>query len=77
MPDMGFAIVAGAVGVLIAFACVEVPRLVARRNKPYDDADAIAYEHETGRSAQQIEQENAVVRPPQQASSQEGTSSDG
>jgi cell division septation protein DedD len=77
MPDMGIAIAAGAVGVLIAFACVQVPRLFARRNKPYDDADAIAYEHQTGRSAQQIEQENAVVRPPQQAKPQEGTSSDG
>jgi hypothetical protein len=66
MPDMAIAIVAAAVGIVIALACVEVPRLVARRNKPYDHADAIAYEHETGRSAQQIEQDNAVVRAEQQ-----------
>jgi hypothetical protein len=63
---MAIAIVAAAVGVLIAFACVEIPRLVARRNKPYDDAEAIAYEQETGRSAQQIEQDNAIVRAQQQ-----------
>lgn len=73
---MGIAIVAAAVGVVIAFACVEVPRLVARRNKPYDDADAIAYEHETGRSAQQIEQDNVAVRAAQQNRPQ-GTGSDG
>jgi hypothetical protein len=66
MPDMAIAIVAAAVGVLIAFACVQVPRLVARRNNPYDDADAKAYERETGRSAEQIEKDNAVVRAQQQ-----------
>lgn len=70
---MAIAIVAAAVGVVIAFACVEVPRLVARRNKPYDDADAIAYEHETGRSAQQIEHDNAVVRAQQQSRPEHGT----
>jgi len=70
---MVIAIVAAAVGVLVAFACVEVPRLVARRNKPYDHADAIAYEHETGRSAQQIEHDNAVVRAQQQDRPQQGS----
>jgi hypothetical protein len=74
---MVIAIVAAALGVLVAFACVEVPRLVARRNKPYDDADAIAYEHQTGRSAQQIEQDNAVVRARQQDSPQRGSGSAG
>jgi hypothetical protein len=73
MLDMAIAIVAAAVGVLVAFACVEVPRLVARRNKPYDHADAIAYEHETGRSAQQIEHDNAVVRAQQQDRPQQGS----
>lgn len=76
MLGMAIAIVAAALGVLIAFACVEVPRLVARRNKPYDDTEAIAYEHETGRSAQQIEHDNAVVRAEQQNRPQ-GSGSDG
>jgi hypothetical protein len=74
---MAIAIVAAALGVLIAFACIEVPRLVARRNKPYDDTDAIAYEHETGRSAQQIEHDNAVGRAQQQGVPQQGSGSDG
>jgi hypothetical protein len=48
--------VAAALGVLVATACVMIPRMVARRNKPYDDADALVYENKTGRSARQIEQ---------------------
>jgi hypothetical protein len=77
MQGMVIAIVAAAAGVLIAFACVQVPRLVARRNAPYDHADALAYEQETGRSAQQIEQDNAAVRSQQQNSTQPGSGSDG
>jgi hypothetical protein len=77
MLDMAIAIVAAALGVLIAFACVAVPRIVARRNKPYDDTDAIAYEHETGRSAQQIEHDNAVGSAQQQGAPQQGRGSDG
>ena len=76
MLDMAIAIVAAAIGVLLAVACVEVPRLVARRNKPYDDAEAIAYEHDTGRSAQQIEHDNAVVRAHQQDGPQPGKDPD-
>jgi predicted kinase len=63
---MVIAIVAAAAGVLIALACVEIPRLVARRNDPYNDADALAYEKKTGRSAQQIERDNAAARVRQQ-----------
>jgi hypothetical protein len=74
---MVIAIVAVAAGVVIAFACVEIPRLIARRNNPYDDADAKAYERETGRSAQQIEQDNAVVRAQQQNRSQQESGSAG
>jgi hypothetical protein len=74
---MAIAIVAAAVGILIAFVCVEVPRLVARRNRPYDHADAIAYEHETGRSAQQIEHDNAAGRERQQDTPQQGSGSVG
>ncbi|MGB6453872.1 MAG: hypothetical protein WBH47_05190 [Streptosporangiaceae bacterium] len=57
---MVIAIVAAAAGILIALACVEIPRLVARRSDPYNDADALAYESKTGRSAQQIEQDNSA-----------------
>lgn len=63
---MVIAIVAAAAGVLIALACVGIPRLIARRNDPYGDADALAYENKTGRSAQQIEQDNAAVKARQQ-----------
>jgi hypothetical protein len=76
MLDMVIAIVAAALGVLIAVACVQVPRLVARRNNPYGDADAVAYEHETGRSAQQIEKDNAAGMARQQNSPQQGSGSD-
>jgi hypothetical protein len=74
---MAVAIVAAALGVLIAVACVEIPRRVARRNKPYDGTDAMAYERETGRSAQQIEQDNAVGLAHQQDGSDQGGGSAG
>jgi predicted kinase len=74
---MVIAIVAAASGILIALACVEIPRLVARRNDPYNDADALAYENKTGRSAQQIEQENAVVKAWPDNSAQQRSDSDG
>ncbi len=73
---MVIGIVAAAVGVLIAFACVEVPRLMARRNNPYSNADALAYENKTGRSAQQIEQDNAAVKARQQNRAQQQSDSD-
>jgi hypothetical protein len=71
---MVIGIVAAATGILIAFACVEVPRLIARRNNPYSDADALAYESKTGRSAQQIEQDNAAVRAQQNSPQQQSGS---
>ncbi len=74
---MIIAIVAAAAGILIALACVEIPRLVARRNDPYSDADALAYENRTGRSAQQIEQENAAVETWQHDNSQQEGGSEG
>ncbi len=74
---MVIAIVAGAAGVLIALACVELPRLMARRNDPYGNADALAYESKTGRSAQQIEQENAAVKAQQEAGPQQQNGTDG
>jgi len=59
-------IFAAALGLVIAAACIVIPRVVSRRNDPYNRADAIAYEKETGRSARDIEQGNAAVRARQQ-----------
>jgi uncharacterized membrane protein YccC len=73
---MVIGIVAAAIGALIALACVAIPRLVARRNDPYSNADALAYESKTGRSARQIEQDNAAARVQQQNRSQQGSGSD-
>jgi hypothetical protein len=73
---MTIAIVAAAIGLLIGTAAIAIPRLVARRNDPYNDADALAYEKETGRSARQIEQDNAAVQV-QQNRSQQRSGSDG
>ncbi len=71
------AIVAAALGLLIGAACMVIPRVVARRNDPYSDADALAYEHETGRSAREIEQDNAAVKAHQQHRPQQGSGFDG
>jgi predicted kinase len=71
---MAIGIVAAALGVVIATACVMIPRLMARRNDPYSHADALAYEKETDRSADEIEQENAAVKMRQQNRSAHGNS---
>jgi hypothetical protein len=74
---MTIAIVAAAIGLVIGTAAIAIPRLVARRNDPYSDADALAYENATGRSARQIEQDNAAVQVRQQNRSQRRSGSDG
>jgi hypothetical protein len=63
---MAIGIFAADLGLLIAAACIMIPRVVSRRNDPYDNADALAYKKETGRSAQEIERGNAAVRTRQQ-----------
>jgi hypothetical protein len=63
---MAIGIFAAALGLLIAAACIVIPRVVSRRNDPYNNADALAYQKETGRSAREIEQSNARVRARQQ-----------
>jgi hypothetical protein len=63
---MATGISAAALGLLIAAACIVIPRVVSRRNDPYSNADALAYEKETGRSAPEIEQGNAAGRALQQ-----------
>jgi hypothetical protein len=74
---MTIAIVAAAIGLLLGTAAIVIPRLVARRNNPYDDADALAYENKTGRSGREIEQDNAAAQARQQSSSQQRSRSDG
>ena len=68
---MAIGIFAAALGLLIAAACIVIPRVVSRRNDPYSNADALACEKETGRSAREIEQGNARVRARQQNRSEQ------
>jgi hypothetical protein len=68
---MTIGIIAAVLGLMIAAACIWIPRVVSRRNDPYNHADALAYEKETGRSAQEIEQGNAAVRARQNRSKQQ------
>ena len=70
---MTIGVIAAVLGLLIAVACIWIPRVVSRRNDPYNHADALAYEEETGRSAQEIEQGNAAVRAGQTRSKQQGS----
>jgi hypothetical protein len=73
---MAIGIFAAALGLLIATACIVIPRVVARRNDPYNNADALAYQKQTGRSAREIEQGNAAVRAQQQNRSKEQSGTD-
>jgi hypothetical protein len=66
MAVMAIGILAAVLGLLIATACIMIPRLVARRSNAWDDTDTQAYERETGRSAQDIAEGNAAVRARQQ-----------
>jgi hypothetical protein len=63
---MAVGIVAAVLGILIATACIMIPRMVARRNDPEDHTDALAYEEDTGRTSGEIESDNAAVREHQQ-----------
>jgi hypothetical protein len=56
---MTIGILAAVLGLLLAVAAIWIPRLVARRNNPQDDADARAYLKQTGRSARDVAQGNA------------------
>jgi hypothetical protein len=55
---MVIAILAAVLGLLLSTAAIVIPRIVARRNHPEDDAASRAYLAGTGRSAQDIEQAN-------------------
>jgi len=59
---MVIGILAAALGLVIAAACIIIPQLVnARRQRPGDD-DTRAYLKQTGRSPRDIEQGNARLR---------------
>jgi len=73
---MAIGIFAAVLGLLIAAACIMIPRVVSRRNDPYNNADALAYQKETGRSAREIEQGNAAVRAQQQSGSKQQSGTD-
>ncbi len=55
---MVIGILAAVLGLLLSTAAIVIPRIVARRNHPEDDAASRAYLASTGRSAQDIEQAN-------------------
>jgi len=73
---MAIGIFAAALGLLIAAACIVLPRVVSRRNDPYSHADALAYQKETGRSAREIERDNAAIRAQQQDRSKQQSGTD-
>jgi hypothetical protein len=65
MRPMVIGVIAAVLGLIIAAACIELPRLASRHNDPYNLGEADAYERNTGRSAHKIAQDNAVVRAQQ------------
>lgn len=57
---MTIGIVAAALGVLIAAACISIPQLVRKRRTQPDYDDTQAYLRQTGRSARDISESNAA-----------------
>lgn len=55
---MAIGILAAVLGLLLATAAIVIPRMMARRNDPEDDAASRAYLANTGRTAEEIEQAN-------------------
>ena len=55
---MAIGILAAVLGLLLATAAIVIPRIVARRNDPEEDAASRAYLASTGRSAEEVEQAN-------------------
>lgn len=53
---MVIAILAAVLGLLLSAAAIVIPRILARRNHPGDDAASRAYLASAGRPAQDIEQ---------------------
>jgi hypothetical protein len=60
---IGIAILAVVLALLLSTAAIVIPRVVARRNNPEDHEDSQAYLASTGRSAQEIVQDNRGSQP--------------
>jgi hypothetical protein len=63
---MTIAILGGVIGLVLGAAALGIPQLVRIRHQRPDDDDTQAYLKETGRSPQDIAQDNARVRQRQQ-----------
>jgi hypothetical protein len=75
---MTLVIVAAVLGFLLAAAAIGIPRLIAlRKNHPEYDADSRAYMKETGRSAQDIAEDNQAFQQENDAGSQQAGGPDG
>jgi hypothetical protein len=61
---MAIAILAAVLGLLLSTAAIVIPRIVARRNHPDDDAASRAYLASTGRSAEEVTQANRSWKAP-------------
>ena len=68
---MVIGILAAVLGLLLAAAAIVIPRVVARGNRPNDDAASRAYLAATGRSADEVEQANRGRQAPPDARPQE------
>ncbi len=69
---MATGILAAALGLVIAVACISIPQLVRRRHTHPDNDDTQAYLEETGQSARDIAERNAALRTQQQAAIRSG-----
>ena len=69
---MVIGILAAVLGLLLATAAIVIPRMVARRNDPGDDAASRAYLASTGRSAKEVEQANRGRQAPPDGRPQAG-----
>jgi hypothetical protein len=63
---MAIAILGGVIGLVLGAAALGIPQLVRIRHQRPDNDDTQAYLKATGRSAQDIAQDNARVRQRQQ-----------
>ena len=63
---MTVGILAAALGVLIAAACISIPQLVRKRRSQPGNDDTQTYLRQTGRSARDISESNAALRVRQQ-----------
>jgi hypothetical protein len=73
---MNYAVVDGIIGFLIGVACIGIPQLIRKRRQRPDDDDTQAYLKETGRSVQDIAQENAALESQQESDPQSQKTSD-